>query len=93
MGYIQKFGKFIKDSETPKQTITETVEPPSAELATQFKAQYDQIQALTTKIQTAKNQLAIDEKNLQTLETNYVKAMADAKAKMPQPAAPTTPTA
>jgi hypothetical protein len=93
MGYIQKFGKFIKDGETPKQAITETVEPPSAELSAQFKAQYDQIQALTVKIQTAKNQLALDEKNLQTLETNYVKAMAEAKAKLPQPAQQTTPTA
>lgn len=94
-GYIQNFGKFIKKNEEtkvisadPKQ-IVETVEPPEEQLKAQFQQQYTQIQTLTTKIQQAESQLAIDKKNLQTLETNYVKALSDARAKLSQQTPPT----
>jgi hypothetical protein len=98
MGYIQNFGKYVKTKEEEKQIssnpkgITETVEPPEEQFKALLGAQYTQIQALTTKIQQAETQLAMDKKNLQTLETSYVKALSDARAKA-QPAQQTTPTA
>ena len=97
MGYIQNFGKYVKAKEekltsaNPKG-ITETVEPPEDQFKPLLGAQYTQIQTLTNTIQQAESKLAIDKKNLQTMETNYVKALSDARSKA-QPQQTTTPTA